>query len=82
MTCTPRYRWLWQKSLNPTAPLFYPMLLFNQVVSISERGKSLARANFTPHNYAFGDTPKKRARLPFGERAPILGFGNVTTAVV
>ena len=25
---------------------------------------------------------KKRARFPFGERAPILGFGNVSTAVV
>jgi len=58
------------------------MLCSIQVVSIQSVVNRLARANFTPHNHAFGDTPKKRARLPFGERAPILGFGNVSTAVV
>jgi len=35
------------------------MLCSIQVVSIQSVVNRLARANFTPHNYAFGDTPKK-----------------------
>ena len=58
------------------------MLSSIRLVSIQSVVNRLARANFTPHNYAFGDTPKKEPASLSVSGLLLFGFGNVSTAVV